>query len=184
MKDNCKATNNSEKISKRLLDRDLTLFNEENTWINFRLKIRIQLLVESVNREDSKDTNHNEEKETTITLELTALHILVVLNDEDGIQNAMEKIIGFKPWLSVVQLTKPRNIKIAQENLWIKEANCFHLAAKFNPTALHLMLSKLKESEDGKNVFKNLYKEKQFSPLHVAAFNTNSLSLRYFDSKY
>ena len=52
MKDNCKATNNSEKISKRLLDRDLTLFDEENTWINFRLKIRIQLLVESVSRED------------------------------------------------------------------------------------------------------------------------------------
>ena len=178
LKDNCKKTDNYPEISRRLIDRDLSLFDEENSWTNFRLKIKIQLLVESVSSEDIKDANDNEESETTIMLELTTLHILVVMNDEDAIQIAMEKIKGFKHWLSKVKLKAPNSVKIAQENSWIKDANCFHLAAKFNPNGLHCMLSRLKTEDEGKDIFDELYETGKFSPLHVAALINDSLSLR------
>ena len=50
--------------------------------------------------------------------------------------------------------------------------------AKFNPKGLHLLLTKLKDASQDR--FNELYEKGTVSPLHVAALNSNSVSLRYF----
>ena len=62
------------------------------------------------------------------------------------------------------------------ENHWIDNATCYHLAAKFNPKGLHFLLTKLKAASSIE--FDNLYEGDKVSPLHVAALNSNSISLR------
>ena len=59
--------------------------------------------------------------------------------------------------------------------MWIYEANAIHLAAKFMPQGLELLLSSL---EDNSRLIgtKSLY---ECAPLHVAAKNNDSLSTRY-----
>ena len=62
------------------------------------------------------------------------------------------------------------------ENHWIDNATCYHLAAKFNPKGLHFLLTKLKAASPDR--FNELYEKGTVSPLHVAALNSNSVSLR------
>ena len=163
-------------MAKKIINGDLTVFDNES-WKSFRQKVNVQLLVESVNDEDTEggDDNGSQDSISSITLELSVLHILVVLNDEDIMNAIVDNNIMRKHWLNPIQLIKPNKVKIAQENKWIEKANCFHLAAKFNPTGLHLMLSQLKADQV---VFQKLYENGQCSPLHVAALNSDSLSLR------
>ena len=164
-------------MASKIINGDLSFFDDEPLWKNFRQKVNVQLLVESVKDENTEgdEDKGSQDSISSITLDLSVLHILVVLNDEEIMTAIVEKNIIRKHWLDPIQLIKPNKIKIAQENQWIEKANCFHLAAKFNPTGLHLMLSQLKTDQD---VFQKLYENGQCSPLHVAALNSDSLSLR------
>ena len=59
--------------------------------------------------------------------------------------------------------------------MWIYGANSIHLAAKFMPQGLELLLSCLNDNSrvvDAKTDY-------ECSPLHVAAANNDSLSTRY-----
>ena len=64
---------------------------------------------------------------------------------------------------------------VASKDMWIYGANAIHLAAKFMPQGLELLLSSL---EDNSRLIgtKSLY---ECAPLHVAAKNNDSLSTRY-----
>ena len=82
------------------------------------------------------------------------------------------------------------------EDKWICMANCLHLAAKYFPGGLELILSyfdqvEKKELEEMDHLStkkakdfalrrhsKNVHKDGLFSPLHVAASNPSSLSTR------
>ena len=81
-------------------------------------------------------------------------------------------------WMTKV-LVKPNTAKCIDniENYWIDSATCYHLAAKYNPKGLHLLLSKLKAASHER--FLELYQDGTVSPMHVAALNSNSISLRY-----
>ena len=63
---------------------------------------------------------------------------------------------------------------------WICDANCIHLASKFNPKALQIMLTQLPRSKSDKKEFiRNVVDKKGIvSPLHVAAGKLDSLSTR------
>ena len=69
---------------------------------------------------------------------------------------------------------KFKNVVIAEEDTWINGATCYHLAARFNPNGLHLLLSQLEENSD---TFLEIYKNGKTSPLHVAASNTDELAV-------
>ena len=60
-------------------------------------------------------------------------------------------------------------------DIWISGANSIHLAAKFMPMALELLLSSLDEA----NMLVNVENDYKHSPLHVAARNNDSLSTWY-----
>jgi hypothetical protein len=66
-----------------------------------------------------------------------------------------------------VQDQKPK--MIIEQDKWILGANCIHLAAKFMPRGLNLILTKDYGTTTNKN---------GLSPLHIAARNDESLSTR------
>ena len=119
--------------------------------------------------EDGKDVEKN------ISLKLP--HIIIIFNDNSLLEKIIEKNIPIDIWMAEV-LVEPKTAKCIDniENYWIDNANCFHLAAKFNPKGLHLLLTKLKAASSIE--FDNLYEGDKVSPLHVAALNSNSISLR------
>ena len=79
----------------------------------------------------------------------------------------------FEVWFDVVEFSK---IDKDLEKSWIYSANSLHFAAKFNPTALHLILSHFKDNQSFQEKLIGLY---GLTPLHVAAMNSDSLSARY-----
>ena len=93
------------------------------------------------------------------------------------LEKIIEKNIPTNIWMEEVSVT-PETAKCIDsiEDDWINHATCYHLAAKFNPKGLHLLLTKLKAAST--NEFEKLYEENKVSPLHVAALNSNSISLR------
>lgn len=66
--------------------------------------------------------------------------------------------------------------KLAFKDQWISNANCLHLAARFNPKGLQIILSHLK---DKKSLIQDTHKDGQVSPLHVAATKMDSRSARF-----
>lgn len=93
----------------------------------------------------------------------------------------IEKNIPIDIWMSKASVRKNSHQNTTKcnnsiESDWIDYATCYHLAAKFNPKGLHLLLEKLKEAS--KDEFDKLYEGDKVSPLHVAALNSNSIGLR------
>ena len=63
---------------------------------------------------------------------------------------------------------------------WISAANAVHLAARFNPEALFIILDKfLNSGEEKKNFWEKTSKSFGFSPLHNAVTRSNAVSTRY-----
>ena len=79
-------------------------------------------------------------------------------------------------WTQTISSNK-RNIKrnIPNEESWIFEANCFHLAAKFHPKSLHAILSNLKHKD---LIITQTHQNGKASPMHVSSLRTDSLSTR------
>ena len=65
--------------------------------------------------------------------------------------------------------------KVASKDMWIYGANSIHLAAKFMPQGLELLLSSL----DDKSGLVDMRSKYNCTPLHVAATSNDSLSTRY-----
>ena len=67
------------------------------------------------------------------------------------------------------------------KKLWMYEANIMHLAAKFNPYGLFLILSNFKEHYPDQSIHQRIEGFRSMfgaTPLHVAASNPDSLSTR------
>ena len=89
--------------------------------------------------------------------------------------------------ISIEDLLKPVKIDLKNtdkkdlKRLWMYEANVMHLAAKFNPFGLFLILSNFKEHYPDQSIhqiiegFRSMFGA---TPLHVAASNPDSLSTR------
>ena len=64
--------------------------------------------------------------------------------------------------------------KVASKDMWIYGANAIHLAAKFMPQGLELLLSSLGDNSR----LIGTRSQYECAPLHVAAKNNDSLSTR------
>ena len=93
----------------------------------------------------------------------------------------IEKNIPIDIWMAKASVRKNSHQNTTKcnnsiESDWIDYATCYHLAAKFNPKGLHLLLTNLKAASPEK--FQEIYQDGTVTPLHVAALNCNSISLR------
>ena len=81
----------------------------------------------------------------------------------------------------VKYISKPSPCCNNVDRTWISAANTFHLAAKFNPEALYMILEKeprLNSEEERKSFWEMVSEKDGFSPLHNSVTNMDALSTR------
>lgn len=102
-------------------------------------------------------------------------HILEILMNKGRINNAIASTDDFVEYIS-----KPGRCCKNVDRSWITAANALHLAAKFNPEALYMILDKESklDSELDINFWKRSSMRDGFSPLHNAVTNKDALSTR------
>ena len=141
-------------------------------WKGYKFAIKLSLLMDIGVMEDHNSIDNSNDDNC---IELPILHAITLLNDIELLLEALRKEPQIDPWLERVNCPTKLDAKekqLLEENQWILIANCFHLAAKFNPNGLHHMLMQFKVDKSN-----SLFTEGTISPLHVSAINANSLSL-------
>ena len=133
-------------------------------------------------RVNSDNRNQNQAEEIdkpsqTFTLTLNFLHFVILCRRSKILKCLMNNVdIPDDDWKLPIVIDKEEMKKnIAEEDDWIFEANCLHLAARYHPKALNVLLSQLKEKD---KMIKESHQKRKTSPLHVATFRTDSLSSR------
>ena len=132
---------------------------------------------------------HGSKKQGEIHGSFTFLHLLILSQNDKLLMYILdntEKELLAKEVLMPVQV---KNVKIFEnvdeKDRWIRGANCIHLAAKFMPVGLELILTSL-ESPMYANV-NNSHKEEvntisnpddKLYPLHIAVRNCDPISTR------
>ena len=99
------------------------------------------------------------------------LHLLIIGKNFELLQYIFEnqREVLMKELLKEVKVQDQKPKMIIEQDKWILGANCIHLAAKFMPRGLNLILTKDYGTTTNKN---------GLSPLHIAARNDESLSTR------
>ena len=113
----------------------------------------------------------------TFTLTLDFLQLIILARRSKILKYLMEKFkIPDKEWAQTMKINKSEmKDNIVEEESWIFSANCLHLAAKFHPKTLHVLLSNL---SDKSSIVEQTHPYGGISPLHVACFRIDSLSIR------
>ena len=102
-------------------------------------------------------------------------HLVIIGQNMTILEHIMEnyKEYAATAALEKVEFQRRFSEHVVPEDIWIHEASAIHLAAKFMPSGLALLLSSLEKSQLLE--IENAY---QLTPLHVAARNDDSLSTR------
>ena len=195
-------------IAKEVLSSDNVMCFNDSNWKQWEYRVKVNLSIEQVSKNEEKCPSNGTSKNNNLlpnsieesdddqadsnsdfgqpmSLTLNLLHIAILkCNNMDALKCLLEKPdISIDMWKTSVTVNKPSNMKIviAEEDAWIDGANCLHLAAKFNPNALHLFLSNIEMKEERKKeIILDFHQNgTNGTPLHVAASNTSSLSTRY-----
>ena len=161
--------------------------DEESPWKYLRFKVEMCKLLtigvcgvginnEDIPLEDDKSMLENRsDGEVHHYLDLTLLHVIILQNDTELLEEVLEKYdIPMTSWKEPVKAWQFDFKDVLEENSWIKKANCFHLAAKYNPIGLHQLLSRLEQETEKLMIIE----ANTVSPLHVAAMKPDSLSLQ------
>ena len=146
-------------------------------------------------REPVQDENGHMDGSGWTKMTFNILHLVVLLQKNNILKMFLEKkdSVTTDEWLEPVKIAG--NYK-KREKTWILNANLLHVAAKFNPDGLFLILSTLKEDRNNiatpkrpsmrhasstsfmDDVIFKSYGTGMISPLHVAATNPDSLSTK------
>ena len=125
------------------------------------------------NSESSKNTMKNTRTSWRIATygTFSFLHLLIIGKNFELLQYIFEnqREVLMKELLKEVKVQDPKPKMIIEQDKWILGANCIHLAAKFMPRGLNLILTKDNCCTRNTN---------GLSPMHIAARNDDSLSTR------
>ena len=102
---------------------------------------------------------------------LSLLHLIVLTRKTDILKYLLKKQIPPEVWTKAITFDRTNMFK---KHLWIRNANCFHLAAKHSPEGLQLLLDHF-----GFDMIENIFSDGKTTPLHVAANRLDSQSTRY-----
>ena len=106
-----------------------------------------------------------------VIVSLSLLHMIVLTRKTDILKCLLKKQLPPELWTKAVTFDKTNMFK---QHLWIRNANCFHLAAKHYPEGLQLLLDHI-----GFDRIENIFSDGKTTPLHVAANRHDSQSTRY-----
>ena len=106
-----------------------------------------------------------------VIVSLSLLHLIILTRKTDILKYLLKKQIPPEHWTKAVTFDKTNMFK---KHLWIRNANCFHLAAKHYPEGLQLLLDNI-----GFDMIEDIFSDGKTTPLHVAANRLDSQSTRY-----
>ena len=142
----------------------------------------MNLSIDSKN-EDVDDTHEssdaNQMSFTCFTLTLNILQMIILLRQNQILECILKKDISIEFWKIPVRVKGPNlnnELHVAEEDHWIIGASCFHLASKFNPNGLHLLLNYLRKRQQ--TLMQDIHQNDSMTPIHVAATNPDSQSTR------
>ena len=115
-----------------------------------------------------KDSDQNHQY---VIVSLSLLHLIILTRKTDILKYLLKKQILLEHWTKPIKFDKTNMFK---KHLWIRNANCFHLAAKHYPEGLQLLLDHI-----GFDMIENIFSDGKTTPLHVAANRLDSQSTRY-----
>ena len=114
------------------------------------------------------------------TLSLNFLHFIILTRRSKILKYLMKQVeISDEYWMKEIEIIcideeDSKNI-VKEEDVWIFEANCLHLASKFHPKSLHVLLCNVKNKEE---LLKQSHRDGKISPLHVAPLRVDTHSTR------
>ena len=108
------------------------------------------------------------QEDTGLRLSLNLFHLVILLRKEDILKFLLKLKYSdpIKQWLRPVTVINPKNL--LDNDKWICQANCLHLAAKYFPRGLQIILSHFEEIE----------KEEMAEMAKVTTLRANAGSLR------
>ena len=158
--------------------------------LDFNYKIVIDKSIEKNSRGSYRKLSvHGSKKQRKIHGSFTLLHLLILSQNVKLLMYILDKTEKEVLANEVLKPVQVKNVKIFENvdenDRWIKGANCIHLAAKFMPVALELILTSL-ESPMYSNVKNSLKKEvntinnpdDKLYPLHISIRNCDPISTR------
>ena len=169
---------------KSLLEKVDTTKTDTKSWTSFTYKIKLRLNKLSEQKEADQKKRppslasfHRSIREEKSNGTFKFLHLLIIGKNFQLLQYIIEnqqKASESELWKEVlVNIPSPLSPEmIVDQDRWILGANCIHLAAKFMPRGLKLILTKFTTSP------LNTETRLGLSPLHIAARNNDSLSTR------
>ena len=132
-----------------------------------------------MNKQQSLGSFDGDTKEKSGNGSFTFLQILILLQDMDILKYIVH---NHKDWLKdetvrTVSIASKLEEVVISKDRWIFQASSLHLAAKFFPHGLKLLLSNF---ENNQTLMELVSKKNQdgSTPLHLAAQNLDSLSTR------
>ena len=165
------------------------------------LKFQTYLKV-TISKTDSGSTEESATSsplDTGLRLSLNLIHLVILLRKEDILKYLLKKFSAIEEWLKPVTVNYPRNYKpdnLMDYDKWICKANCLHLAAKYFPRGLQIILSYFEEIEKDqmakmanvttlkantgslRKLINASHKSECLTPLHVASSSPFALSTR------
>ena len=158
----------------------------EESWLNFEYVVDVRLVIidacsnvtsveEGTTEPDGALTEENSGENYKI--HLSFLDMIVILRQYSILKRIILKTATLDNYTKKVRIEGQNPAIIAEDDSWIKEANCFHFAAKFNPKGLLMILDGLRFDQN-KNFIQAIHVEGTMTPLHVSATNTDPLSTR------
>ena len=168
------------------------------------LKFQTYSLKVTISKTDSsgvelEDPTTSPQEDTGLRLSLNLFHLVILLRKEDILKYLLKKYSAIKEWLKPVTVNFPRNYKpdnLMDYDKWICQANCLHLAAKYFPRGLQIILSHFEEIEKDqmakmvnvttlkasttplRKLINESHKSECLTPLHVASSSPFALSTR------
>jgi len=158
----------------------------EESWLNFEYVVDVRLVIidacsnvasveEGTIEPDGALTEENSGENYKI--HLSFLDMIVILRQYSILKRIILKTSTLESYTKKVRIEGQNPAIIAEDDSWIREANCFHFAAKFNPKGLLMILDGLRFDQN-KNFIQAIHVEGTMTPLHVSATNTDPLSTR------
>ena len=169
---------------------DVHFINNEfdESWLDFNYAVEVRLVIvdqcsnplsRSV-EEGSTETDGaltNEDTGENYKIHLSFLDMIVILRQYSILKRIILKTSTLENYTKKVRIEGQNPAIIAEDDSWIREANCFHFAAKFNPKGLLMILDGLRFDQN-KNFIQTIHEKGTMTPLHVSATNTDPLSTR------
>ena len=159
-------------IAKNVLSETVIEKLKDIQWQSFQYKVRLYL---------AKHSRDLEKPTPNFLATFNLVHFAILVQNPQLLQFLIKQD-SWNIFCDCLQFSSQTNVKVKDESelvireeSWIFEASCAHLAARFFPQGLDLILS---DENICKAVINCKAGPREMSPIHVAALSTKSLSVQ------